>query len=264
VSRWILNNVPSWLQLLALIVLFAGGAMLILLYVRHRFPRLREGAHNEGTTVVYRIAALVFAFFTGFVVSALWGEINAADSVARIEGAAGVQLASDLIEFDKADTDRIRQSLLEYERAAEAEWPIAANGDFFPEANHDLERVYAAYKEVQPRNDTQKMFLATSFANLDKLKEARAQRVILARTEVGPPSSVWAVIFLTGGLLLGCCIVYGIEKPTAHYAMVAAVGALIATLVFLVLQLSYPFIGEIGTSPEALREVIRVLSSPTA
>ncbi len=51
-SRWIVNNVPSWLQLLALIVLFAGGAMLILLYVRHRFPRLREGAHNEGTTVV--------------------------------------------------------------------------------------------------------------------------------------------------------------------------------------------------------------------
>jgi hypothetical protein len=72
------------------------------------------------------------------------------------------------------------------------------------------------------------------------------------------------VILLTSGLVLGCAIIYGVEKPAMHYAMVASVGALVATALFLVLELSYPFTGEMATSPEPLREVIQVLSQPPA
>jgi hypothetical protein len=45
--------------------------------------------------------------------------------------------------------------------------------------------------------------------------------------------------------------------------MVATVSALVAANLFLVVQLSHPYIGEIGTSPEPLREVIRVLTEPS-
>ncbi|MDT5368372.1 MAG: hypothetical protein QOC62_2803 [Mycobacterium sp.] len=61
--------------------------------------------------------------------------------------------------FDKADSDRIRQSLLEYERAAEAEWPLVASSQAYPEADNALQRLYAAYQQVQRRNDTQQKFL---------------------------------------------------------------------------------------------------------
>jgi hypothetical protein len=47
VSAWFVNNVPSWLLLLGLIVLVAGGAVLIQMYVRHRFPELKGDAHND-------------------------------------------------------------------------------------------------------------------------------------------------------------------------------------------------------------------------
>jgi len=43
-----------------------------------------------------------------------------------------VQLAKDLTVFDKVDSDRIRQSLLEYEQAAVAEWIEVANGRTYP------------------------------------------------------------------------------------------------------------------------------------
>jgi hypothetical protein len=73
---------------------------------------------------------------------------------------------------------------------------------------------------------------------------------------------LWAVIFLTSGLLLGCAIVYGIEKPAMHYTIVATVGVLVAANLFLVLELSAPYIGKIATSPEPLRDAIQSLSSP--
>jgi hypothetical protein len=264
VSHWLVSNLPSWLLLLGLIVLISGGAALIQFVVRHRFPKLTGEEHNDVTKFAFGVVGFVFAFFVGFVVSAMWGQINNADGKARIEGAAGVQLARDLTVFDKADSDRIRQSLLGYEQAAVAEWPIVASGSSFPEAENALARLYTTYEQVQPRTDTQKAFLATSFTNLDKISQARTERVLQARTDVGPPWSLWAVIFLTSGLVLGCAIVYGVERPAMHYPMVATVGVLVAAELFLVLELSHPFVGEIATSPEPLRQVIQVLSPPPA
>ena len=46
--------------------------------------------------------------------------------------------------------------------------------------------------------------------------------------------------------------------------MVAALGVLIATILFLIVELSHPYLGEIATSPAPPRDVIRVLSQPPA
>jgi hypothetical protein len=79
-----------------------------------------------------------------------------------------VQLVRDLNVFDKADSDRIRQSLLEYERSAVAGLPQAANGRTAPEAENALARLYTAYEDLQPRDDRQRTFLGSS---LDSLKQ---------------------------------------------------------------------------------------------
>jgi hypothetical protein len=264
VSRWIVSNVPSWLLLLGLIVLVAGGAVLALIYVRRRFPGLRGDERSDVTQFAFMFVGFVYAFFAGFIVTAMWGQINTADDEMRAEGATGVQMARQLTVFDKADSDRIRQSLLEYERAAEVEWPLAASGHSLPKADDALQRVYAAYEQVQPSSDTQKTFLATSFDSLNKISQARTERILRARTDIGPPWSLWTVFLLTSALVLGCVIVYGVEKPTTHYTLVATVGVLVATNLFLVLELAHPYIGETATSPEPLGAVIQVLSAPRA
>jgi hypothetical protein len=261
VSLWIVSNIPPLLLLLGLVLVIAGGAVLIQRFIRRRFPQLTQDAHNDVTKFAYGVIGFVYAFFVGFVVSAMWGQIGNADAQARIEGAAGVQLANDQTVFDKADRDRLRQSLLDFENAAVIEWPVAASGQSYPEADSALQRLYTAYAQVKPQNAVQTTFLASSFANLDKISQARTQRVLQARTDVGPPWSLWAVIFLTSSLVLGCAIIYGVENPAIHYPMVATVGVLVAANLFLVLQLSHPFVGEMATSPEPLREVIRVAAS---
>jgi hypothetical protein len=261
VSLWMVSNIPPLLLLLELVIVITGGAVLIQRFVRRRYPRLTQDAHNDVTKFAYGVIGFVYAFFIGFVVSAMWGQIGNADAKVRIEGAAAVQLAKDLTVFGKADGDRIRQSLADFENAALIEWPIAASGQAYPEADSALRRLYSAYIQVKPQNETQTSFLGTSFANLDKISQARTERVLQARTDIGPPWSLWAVIFLTSALVLGCAIIYGVENPAMHYPMVATVGVLVATNLFLVLQLAHPFIGEMATSPEPLREAVHVLTA---
>jgi hypothetical protein len=75
---------------------------------------------------------------------------------------------------------------------------------------------------------------------------------------------LWAVIFLTSGMVLGTVVIYGVERRSMHYPMVAIVGVIVATNLFLILELSHPYIGDIATSPDALQEVVAVLSQPPA
>lgn len=262
VTRWLVTNVPPLLLLLGLTVVIVGLSIAVRSVVRRRFPQLSGDTHNDVTKFAFGVVAFVFAFFMGFLASNLWGQISDADGRVRDEGAAAVQLARDATVFDTADRDRIRQSLLDYGHALEAEWPLAAKGQRFPAADDRLGRLYSSYEQVVARTDAQKTLLSTSFANLDKLSQGRTERLLVARTDTGPPWSLWAVVIITSVLVLGCAIIYGVEKPAVHATMVATVGALVAANLFLVMQLSHPYIGEIGTSAEPLHELVRVLEAP--
>ncbi len=260
ISQWLVSNLPSWLLLLGIIIVVAGGSVLIQTLVRRKFPSLKGEEHNDVIKFAFGVIGFVFAFFLGFVVSAMWGQIGNADARARTEGAAGVQLARNATVFDQPDSDRIRKALLDYQQAALVEWNENATGGSYPEADDALTRLYSAYEQVQARTDAQKTLLSASFNNLDSLSQARTQRVLQARTDTGPPWSLWAVIWLTSALLLACAIIYDVKKPSTHYSMVAILGVLVAANLFLVMELSHPFLGDIGTSSEPLKEVIRQLS----
>lgn len=259
-SAWLVSAIPSWLLLIGLVVLVAGGAVLIQRTVRRRFPALAAGDHNDVTKFTYGFIGFVYAFFIGFVVSSIWSQINAADGAARAEGAAAVQMARDATVFDTADAARARESLLAYELAAIAEW--SAGDHRSADADAALAGVYTAYGQVEADTDLHKVLLAKSHANLDTISQARTVRILAARENTGPPWQLWTIILLTSAMVLGTVIIYGVERPGLHYSMVAIVGIIVAANLFLVLELAHPFIGAVATSPVPLHEAVRVLSGP--
>ncbi|QEN15851.1 DUF4239 domain-containing protein [Mycolicibacterium sp. ELW1] len=259
-SGWIVSHIPPGLLLVVLIVVIGGGGMLLAAGVRRLFPALTRDEHNDVTKFTYSFIGFIYAFFIGFIVSSMWGQIATADANARAEGSAAIEMARDLGVFEKADADRIRQSLLDYENAAIAEWNSDRSARS-PDADAALAKVSAAYHQVTATTDSQKALLSSSYANLDKVSQARTVRLLTAREDTGPPWPLWAVIFLTSAMVLGTVIIYGVEKAGMHYPMVAIVGLIVATNLFLILELSHPFIGGISTSPDPLYEVVSVLTT---
>ena len=192
------------------------------------------------------------------VVSSTGSQINTADANARAEGAAAVEMARGSAMFDTADGDRIRQALLDYERAAIAEW--GDDGHRSAPADAALARLSAAYGQVTARTESQKTVLATSNSNLDKISQARTVRLLTDREDAGPPWPLWVVIFLTSAMVVGTVIIYGVEKPAMHYPMVVIVSLIVAANLFLILELSHPYVGGIATTSDPLREVVTVLT----
>src|SRR5690349_16172016 len=122
-SAWLVSHIPAGWLLVILIVAVAGGAVLLQRVVRRRFPHLTGEDHNDVTRFTYGVIGFVYAFFIGFVVSAMWGHINTADANVRAEGAAAVQLARDTVIFGDQEGGRLCAALLTYGKAALAEWP---------------------------------------------------------------------------------------------------------------------------------------------
>lgn len=258
-TAWLVSAIPPWLLLVGLIAVIVGGSLLTRGILRRRYPALSRDDHNDVLKFTYGFISFVYAFFIGFVVSSMWGQVNSADGNARAEGGAAVQMALDSSAFDPPDRDRIRDSLLAYETAAIDEWQ---GGDTAPTpgASAALERVYTALGQVQATTAPQKTLLATSYSNLDKISQARTVRILTAREDIGPPWPLWAVILLNSALVLGTAIVYGIDRSALHYPMVAIVAVIVAANLFLILNLAHPYIGVLSTSADPLQEAVSLLT----
>ncbi len=249
---------PSWLLFGVLVVVIMGGGVAALTYVRRRFPHLAEGAHNDIAKSGFGVVGPVWGFLIAFIVGALWGQVGDADQLVRTEGSAAIGIAGELPAMADSDADRVRASLLAYEHAALDEWPQAVDGRTTPAAREAFDDLQSTLAGVKPNGDNQRNALSSAQDSLKQIGTVRTQRIIMARTNTGPPLSLWAVIFLTSALVLGFAVIIGEKQVRMHYAIVAAVGALVAALLFLVIQLAFPFHGEMGTTDEPLRAAVEV------
>lgn len=217
-----------------------------------------DDSHNDAIRFAYGFIGLFYTFFIGFLVSSMWAQTTAAYGDARAEGATAVQLAMNLQAFDKADSDRIRSSLLDYEHSAIAEWNLTT-GERRPETDAALARVYDAYGQVKATTETQKTMLTMSFASLDSLSQARTVRLLIAGEDQGLGWGLWFVVLLISALVVGTAIVYGVEHPVMHYPMVAIVGLIVAANLFIITELSYPYVGGMSAEPDALQQAAQLL-----
>jgi hypothetical protein len=249
IGLWLIIHVPSWLLLTSIVILVAGGATLIGLLVRRRFPMLKTDQHNDALKFAYGVIGFVYAFFVGFIVSGLWSQVAIADGLVRSEVAAGVQIARDRFAFDPADQERIRKDLRAYEQAARAEWPLAARGQFSADADKALKQLYKTIREIQPETDVQKTFLSTTVSNLEAMSKGRTERLSQAKTHQGVKWPLWLVVGLTSGLVVAAAVTYGVESARLHHTVVLTVSGLVAVILFLVLDLSFPYLGDIATPP---------------
>jgi len=258
-TRWLDGHVAAWVVLAVLNLAVVGVGVLIQRVVRKRKAVLTDDARNDAVRFAYGFIGLFYTFFIGVIVSAMWSEMASAYDAARDEGSTAVQLAMDLRAFNKPDSDRIRQSLLAYERSAIDEWNVS-NGARSAGTDAALARLYDSYNSVQATTDAQKATLTMSLSSLDALSHARTDRLLTAEQDQGLGWALWFVIILISVLALGAAIVYGVEDPALHYPMVAVVGLIVAANLFIIMELSYPYVGAISADSEPMQAAVRVLT----
>jgi hypothetical protein len=244
---------PWWLVVIALVVLPAL-AVSIQWLIRRRSPSVASGEHNDAVGFLGATAAVVYAILVGFMVITLGENYVAAGDAVQNETVS----LRDLVQFSGAfgptAQKEIRHLVVQYGNSvATMEWPEMAKGEASPATQKDFDRLITAIQSLRVQNPAQQEVLGTMLTQVDQVGSERQKRLELSGPQI--PTPMWFAVILTSVVTIVFCLLFEVKSAWLRYFMVAAVAAVISSILVLSLLLEYPFSGTIEVNPTPFEHV---------
>lgn len=257
------SNLLEWLASLsfdvALVVLFVPSLLVMVigtLLVRWWFEDAIDINSNVGPTKVQYMAE-IYSALLGFLVVLAYAQYDGTRSAVRleVEQLRLVQnLAGQLPETAAAD---LRQAVQGYVRlVVEEEWPLMAFGGESRAVDAAIAGMLAALPRREAGNDLGTALLVVQLQEL--VQDVATQRV--ARVTAAPESRV--ADLLSGVLVLvtflAVAIAWFLRGPsvTVHLILGAIMVITFLCFILLVVELIYPFAGDLRIQPGEFQEIL--------
>ncbi len=253
-SRWIVQNVPAWWLVVIAIVALPALAVSIQWLIRRRAPSVASGEHNDAVGFLGATAAVVYAIIVGFMVITLWENYVAAGDTVQNETVSLRDLVQFSSAFGPATQKEIRQLVVQYGNSvATMEWQEMAKGEASSATQEDLDRLITAVQSLRVQDPAQQEVLGTMLAQVDQVGSERQKRLELSGPQI--PAPMWLAVILTSVVTIVFCLLFEVKSTWLRYFMVAAVAAVISSILVLSLLLEYPFSGTIEVNPTPFQHV---------
>ena len=252
---WIYNS-PPWLSSSVFVLggILASGLVLVAV-TRFVSVETRQ-AHNEFTLFAVTNMAVLYAVLLAFITIAASEALSKASDVVGTEASLVEDLYFDAqgIE-DKALVTELRTALRRYLHAVvEREWPEQQAGHISDAAAPGLRHFRVTLAAFRPATSGDAIVMQEMLHGLNELYNARRARLEAADGHI--PGSVWWVIIFLGVLTVGFTAFAGMRSLWVHFVVLAGFTATIVIVVALIMQLDYPFRGEISVSADPFAHVL--------
>jgi hypothetical protein len=251
----LLLRMPGPLAEVLVIAIAVALSLAGLAVVRRRVDveALRGG--NEVAGVVYAIVGGMYAVLLAFVVVAVWEDFGHAEGHVETEVTGLGTLYRDAAVFPEPSRTEMRAALREYTASVvDDEWPTMARGEPSPKTLAAYDRLWAACYRVDPGDGPRAAFFEQAVDRMGQVGESRRARVLASRSQV--PSTLWVLLLAGGALIVAMTFVFGTEHATVHRVSVAALAAVVASVLFVTLALDRPFGAGITLSRHPYRELL--------
>ena len=256
VVRWLLNHVPSW----ALLVTIVGAAVAIGAVAEWSQARRRGGRPprpNEMLSVTFEFVGLAYAILIGFVIVSLWQDQADARQAVAHEASALKDIVALSEPMPPSSAQPIKRAVEAYcQEMADGEWKLLRVGEPSAEARAAADGILAAIASIDAPSDLIKT-LQTSM--IDSYKEFRGLRI--ERTglvDVHLARELWLLVILASVVLVLLVAAFEGEGKW-HIGATMIVATTIGTILFVIVELSYPFSGQVSVSPEPFVDLVRTL-----
>jgi hypothetical protein len=140
------------------------------------------------------------------------------------------------------------------ETVTDREWPAQRAGHVPDSAEPDLHRIRTTLAEFKPQTSNDIILKPTMQQVLNDLLNAYGDRRVAAGGHI--PSTVWWVVGLLGLLIVGLTAFLGMHSLWVHFVLLAAFTTGMVIVVTLIVELDYPFRGEVSISPEPFEHLL--------
>jgi hypothetical protein len=157
-------------------------------------------------------------------------------------------IVRDSAAFAEPGGENVRRAVGTYVRAVVSdEWPQMHDGHDSALARTGLEGIFAAFRTVQPRSPQATAFYDDAVRQLNAALAARRDR--LRNASGGLPRDVALLILFSTLMTVGYAVFVGSPHFGFHALGPAAVAAVVAVSLVVLVDLSYPFSGDVAIAP---------------
>lgn len=143
----------------------------------------------------------------------------------------------------------IRDAISRYVSAViNEEWPTQRAGKTPDQGWQPLHDLNTAIATIQPQNLGEAMIQAELLKSWNQLYLARSSRLSAVQGHV--PAVVWWIVFLGAAITTGYTYFFGYHNFAMHMAMTGTLAATLALVIVLIIDLDWPFRGEISVNPD--------------
>jgi uncharacterized protein DUF4239 len=249
-----------WLFLVLINAVFIGTSILILYIIRRiAHYRIRQ-SHNDVIASIFNKAGTIFGIMIAFVVVILWQNYNKAMDSAIKEGTEALELYRDLSLYSNPkQADSALKSLVNFAKLViEDEYPAMAKMKMSPTTEHAMNNLRNDIHNINPQKRQEQVLYANILNDLENLSKLRDDR--LSEMESSLPDIVWAALIIGAFVGILFSTLLGSERFWLHALLVSMLAIILATAFYLIIELDYPFMGELCAKPTSYIKMLKTIA----
>jgi len=247
-------DLPIWLAAILIIGSFGVVGVAFVYLLRPVVKRHHDDEHNSVFSDGFTAVATVYAIIAGLLVFAVFNTFDSASDATADEGTAIVLMYPNAHEFPPAEQDAAQKAIREYTSSViQAEWPALAYGESSEKTSVALGNMYRTLGPMTPTPAWSDQY-RQAYDNLNDVVKLRNARVADSGSTLSP---IYWILILGGALLVMAYLALEtVGSRFMHCVAVGLMGAFMGTVVFLLAEVSQPFLGEISIAPDDFQNAL--------
>jgi hypothetical protein len=251
---WI-YDVPNWASFLLIVGSTLAVGWIGLIGLRPWVSHLHdEQNHNEVVSYFLAAVVLFYGVMVGLIAVGVWEQFTSTDEKVALEASSLAALYRDVSAYPEPTRSRLRADLRTYTQdVIHKSWPLQRRGIIPTSTNGDLWKIQDDMTSFQPQTSSQSILHEEAFHSFNRLVELRRMR--LHNVQSGLPSAVWVVVALGAVITLSLSWFFQTVSFAVHFWMVSLTATLLGLIIWLLVVMDHPFLGEVSIGPEPFEQV---------
>jgi hypothetical protein len=231
------------------VVLLCVALALIFLLLMHRFwPSSQRREHNEIIGWQVSVLGTTYAVIMGFMLYAVWTDLNSAEMIADSEANSLVNVARLSEGLAPAERDQIQQLARDYTDAMlNDEWPAMSEGKLSSSGHRIIQQLWATTMQAKPASLSEQTSWNHVLTELTNMTESRRLRELQSKSKL--PGILWTVLIVGGVLTTMSSCLFGTDNFKLHAIQVFSLSLLLALALVAIADIDRPFRGAVHVNP---------------
>ena len=251
----IIYNIPLLLLFLLVlsVCLFMGLAGVWLVRKNNWMLNVQD---NNTAALAHAFIGVLYAVALGLMVVGVQSGYAEVEVVVMKEAYLSADLYIDSEGLPQEQSAKIQALTKKYINSViKNEWPAIAKGNFMDEGSQRIIDDLAHYIiTLKPQTDHGLVVFSELLDGLNDLMDLRRERLHLGTDGVG--AVTWTVVTMGALITIGMAWFYNTQSARAHYALVSMMSCMFGLMIFLIIAMDHPLLGEFSISSKPFTEVL--------